>query len=232
VCRIGVSRIDRRAGDGGNVLWTNSLCCLTPVLSRGVVAPSASDRGQKLSFSNQERPRQPEGSRDVQIFFWSAPACARGMPGATAGWPSSASFSSPLQQEFSIHGHIKFIEPTYHRYGAYAVHIANPDLSIPQTGTLLDEPAVAPAFLQSQSLFAPWRLGVSRFQFGNITRLGAKQVDDKPTCSRSGERRGRRPDGYRSVSFLNGANFHDRLLLFLICPLLAFTRSLRQTGQR
>ena len=52
------------------MLRTNlALLLSTPVLSRGVVAPSASDRGHQPFFSNQERPRQPEGSRDVQIFL-------------------------------------------------------------------------------------------------------------------------------------------------------------------
>ena len=55
------------------------------VLSRGVVAPSASDRGQPLFFTIKKRPRQPEGSPGVQILFWPVFSCAPRMPGATAG---------------------------------------------------------------------------------------------------------------------------------------------------
>ena len=83
------------------------------VLSRGVVAPSASDRGQPLFFTIKNGLANPRGA-PASKFFRRAFACARCMlgVGATAGSPSSAALASPLQYELSIHGRIKFIEST------------------------------------------------------------------------------------------------------------------------
>ena len=82
------------------------------VLSRGVVAPSASDRGQPLFFTIKNGLANPRGAPASKFFFGlysrARPVCRVPLLAP----PSSASFSSPLRYELSIHGRIRDIKST------------------------------------------------------------------------------------------------------------------------
>ena len=147
------------------------------VLSRGVVAPSASDRGQPLSFfKSRNGLANPRGAPASKFFFGARSlarvACRVPLLACPAVHPSRRPCGTNCQftaasEISSRRSNIRSSQCRHHRRN-------KPNDSSRET--LLDKPAVPPAAAAIPILFffAPWRLCARSSRIGSGSSKGAK----------------------------------------------------------